>query len=238
MISISGIDGSGKTTQLIALINYYRTQGFHDISYMALPKTEPITDIKAYYETLKLYDLVLIRSCCRRTKGAVLLKKISNSNVIDNEEMRKLSHYFIEDTRIWFEEVSGEWADFEDRTMAMEALITLDDEGEGTLVLNNSFYSDSMPMATLSITVADGTMKCESGYFMAFPLQEWGISISRDRELMSEIEDTIILHPNVYEFGHIYFPEETAEDVEADVKTTGGTSAIRLCSRGSSLTFC
>ena len=119
--------------------------------------------------------------------------------------------------RMWFEEVSGEWADFEDRTMAMEALITLDDEGEGTLVLNNSFYSDSMPMATLSITVADGTMKCESGYFMAFPLQEWGISISRDRELMSEIEDTIILHPNVYEFGHIYFPEETAEDVEADV---------------------
>ena len=72
-------------------------------------------------------------------------------------------------------------------------------------------------MATLSVNAADGKLKCESGYLMAFPLQEWGISITRDRELMSEIEDTIILHPNVYEFGHIYFPEETAEDFETDV---------------------
>ena len=119
--------------------------------------------------------------------------------------------------RMWFEEVGGEWADFEDRTMAIEALITLDAEGAGSLILSNSFYSDSLPMATLSVTAADGKMKCESGYLMAFPLQEWSLSITRDREMLSEIEDTIILHPNVYEFGHIYFPEETEEDVETDV---------------------
>ena len=159
MISISGIDGSGKTTQLIALINYYRTQGFHDISYMALPKTEPITDIKAYYETLKLYDLVLIRSCCRRTKGAVLLKKISNSNVIDNEEMRKLSHYFIEDTRIWFEEV-------------IYKLLN-----DNKIILFDRFYWDELPYhylfhANLEEMIAFGkTLPRPMSFFLKIPLK-------------------------------------------------------------------
>jgi hypothetical protein len=119
--------------------------------------------------------------------------------------------------RIWFEEVQGKWADFEDRTMAADINISLDAEGNGSLVLYNSFYSKELPMMTLQLKASEETLNCESGYFMSFPVTDENISFELTREMASGIETTQIIFPNEYSFGHIYFEENMEEDYETDV---------------------
>ena len=119
--------------------------------------------------------------------------------------------------RIWFEEVKGKWAPFEDRTMAADVTIALNAEGEGSLILHNSYYSKDKPMMTAQLSASDETLKCESGYFMSFPLTEDNISFELTREMASEIETTQIIFPNEWSFGHIYFDEDMEEDYETDV---------------------
>ena len=119
--------------------------------------------------------------------------------------------------RIWFEDVQGKWLDFEDRTMAADVTIVLDAEGKGSLVLHNSFYSKEVPMMTLQLNCMEEALTCESGYFMSYPVSDKNISFELTREMASEIETTVILPPNEYAFGHIYFPEDLPEDYETDV---------------------
>jgi hypothetical protein len=119
--------------------------------------------------------------------------------------------------RIWFEEVHGKWADFEDRTMAAEVTVSMDANGKGSLILYNPFYSKELPMMTLRISAEEQNLKCESGYFMSFPVTDDIISFEINREMASEIETTQIIFPNEYAFGHIYFEDDLAEDYEMDV---------------------
>ena len=119
--------------------------------------------------------------------------------------------------RIWFEEVQGKWADFEDRTMAAEVNVSLDADGKGSLILNNSFYSKELPMMTLHLSAEEEKLKCESGFFMSFPVTDENISFELSREMVSEVETTQIIFPNEYSFGHIYFDENPAEDYETVV---------------------
>ena len=119
--------------------------------------------------------------------------------------------------RIWFEEVQGKWADFEDRTMAADVIVSLSAEGEGSLVLHNSVYSKEVPMMTLRLKGTEEALKCESGYFMSFPVSDENIRFELTREMTSEIESTVIMPPNEYAYGHIYFPEDLPEDYETDV---------------------
>ena len=119
--------------------------------------------------------------------------------------------------RIWFEEVQGKWADFEDRTMAAEVKVSLDADGKGSLILNNSFYSKELPMMTLHLSAEEEKLKCESGFFMSFPVTDENISFELSREMASEVETTQIIFPNEYSFGHIYFDENPAEDYETVV---------------------
>ena len=119
--------------------------------------------------------------------------------------------------RIWFEEVQGKWADFEDRTMAADVNISLDAEGNGSLVLHNSFYSKELPMMTLQLKASEEALTCESGYFMSFPVTNENNSFELTREMASGIETTQIIFPNEYAFGHIYFEEDMEEDYETDV---------------------
>ena len=149
------------------------------------------------------------------TQGGALPETAAEADSPENLLQGKWNGFWT--GRMWFEEVNGEWLDFEDRTMSIDALVSLNADGEGSMILSNSSYSEDSPMAQLDITATEEKIKCESGYFMAFPLQEWGINIAYSREMSDEIESTIILHPNVWEFGHIYFPEEEEEVRELDV---------------------
>lgn len=116
--------------------------------------------------------------------------------------------------RLWFEDPQGEWADYEYRTMAVDAEVSLSAHGEGTIRLSNDFYSAERPMAEIDVS-ADNTMaKCNSGYFMAYPCEEWAVEIAITEELPSEIEDTVIMHPDVWEFGHYYVSGEKEQNEE------------------------
>lgn len=119
--------------------------------------------------------------------------------------------------RIWFEQVQGKWAYQEDRTMAADVLLSLDDEGKGSLLLHNAFYSKDAPMMTLQLTADGDTLHCESGYFMSYPVSDENISFELTREMASQIETTQIIFPNEWSFGHIYFEEDAEEDYETDV---------------------
>ena len=122
--------------------------------------------------------------------------------------------------RLWFEDPQGEWADYEYRSMAVDAAVTLTAEGKGSIRLSNSFYSALLPMAEISISADGAAAKCNSGYFMAYPCEEWGVDIALSEELPSQIEDTVIMHPDVWEFGHYYVSgeeEQPQEEQSVDV---------------------
>ena len=119
--------------------------------------------------------------------------------------------------RIWFEEVQGKWADFENRTMAAEVTVSVGDDGKGRLILFNPLYSKELPMMTLRISAEEENLKCESGYFMSFPVTEDIISFELNRDMASEVETAQIIFPNEYAFGHIYFEEDSTEDYETVV---------------------
>lgn len=105
MISISGIDGSGKTTQLNFLAEHLKSQRYKGVFYSELPPTEPISNVRIYYELLKPFDFAVIRSCCRCKETAALTSMIANSNHVMQRDLNRLSKLFIHDTFMWFQEV-------------------------------------------------------------------------------------------------------------------------------------
>ena len=125
--------------------------------------------------------------------------------------------------RAWFAEATGEWADQEDRSMAMACVIALDADGEGDLLLYNDFYSEDAPLAQIRIDCSGEKAHCISGHFMSYPVREWGMTIERREMLPSELRDSIMMHPDVYEYGHYYTSKgEPAEEAPEDTLILSG----------------
>ena len=56
---------------------------------------------------------------------------------------------------------------------------------------------------------------------MSYPIPEWGMDISLDAEKLTDIEDTVIFHPDVYEYGHFY-------NAETPVDRNAKTDVLRI----------
>ena len=106
--------------------------------------------------------------------------------------------------RLWFEDPKGEWSDYQDQTLSLTAEVAMEPDGTGTLRLFSKYYSESVPMALVNFTLEQYKVHCISGYLMSYPIPEWGmeIELSTDRKVV--VEDTVIMHPDIYEYGHYY----------------------------------
>ena len=106
--------------------------------------------------------------------------------------------------RLWFEEPQGEWADYADQTLSVTASIAMEKDGSGVLRLYSKYYSDVLPLASVNFVLEEYKVHCLSGYMMSYPVPEWGMDLVLSSERKSDIEDTIIFHPDIYEYGHFY----------------------------------
>ena len=123
--------------------------------------------------------------------------------------------------RLWFEDPKGEWADYRDRTLTVTCSVLVQPDGTGVLRLYSPYYSDSVPMASASFSLEEYKVHCLSGYMMSYPIPEWGMDISLDAEKLTDIEDTVIFHPDVYEYGHFY-------NAETPVDRNAKTDVLRI----------
>lgn len=123
--------------------------------------------------------------------------------------------------RLWFEDPKGEWADYRDRTLTVTCSVCVQPDGTGILRLYSPYYSDSVPMASASFSLEEYKVHCLSGYMMSYPIPEWGMDISLDAEKLTDIEDTVIFHPDVYEYGHFY-------NAETPVDRNAKTDVLRI----------
>ena len=114
--------------------------------------------------------------------------------------------------RLWYSDTSGEWTDYETRTLAMTAEISLDAGGAGTLTLRNDFYSEEYAMGQFPVHFSDGQLQVEEGLFMSYSVASGEMTAVRTVELPEEIENTIIMHPDVWEYGHFYQSTEEGEE--------------------------
>ncbi len=119
--------------------------------------------------------------------------------------------------RLWFEEGRGEWSDYELRSMAVQGTVLTDANGSGEILLMNDAYSPMIPMMQLSFCTVEDELQCVSGFIMSYPIGEWEIDISCSVMLPSDMRETIIMHPDIYEYGHYYLSSETAT-VEENVE--------------------
>ena len=106
--------------------------------------------------------------------------------------------------RLWFEDPKGEWSDYMDQTLALTAEVTLKADGSGTLRLYNKYYSEDLPMALVQFSIEEYKVHCLSGYMMSYPIPEWGMELALSTERKVDVEDTVIMHPDIYEYGHYY----------------------------------
>ena len=106
--------------------------------------------------------------------------------------------------RLWFEDPKGEWSDYQDRTLSLTAEVAMESDGTGTLRLFSKYYSESVPMALVNFTLEQYKVHCISGYLMSYPIPEWGMEIELSTDRKVDVEDTVIMHPDIYEYGHYY----------------------------------
>lgn len=106
--------------------------------------------------------------------------------------------------RLWFEDPQGEWSDYQDQTLAVTAEVTMKADGAGTLRLYSKYYSEELPMALASFSLEEYKVHCLSGYMMTYPIPEWGMELAFSAERKVDVEDTVIMHPDIYEYGHYY----------------------------------
>ena len=106
--------------------------------------------------------------------------------------------------RLWFEDPKGEWSDYQDRTLSLTAEVAMEPDGTGTLRLFSKYYSESVPMALVNFTLEQYKVHCISGYLMSYPIPEWGMEIELSTDRKVDVEDTVIMHPDIYEYGHYY----------------------------------
>ncbi len=106
--------------------------------------------------------------------------------------------------RLWFEDPKGEWSDYQDRTLSLTAEVAMEPDGTGTLRLFSKYYSESVPMALVNFNLEQYKVHCISGYLMSYPIPEWGMEIELSTDRKVDVEDTVIMHPDIYEYGHYY----------------------------------
>ena len=106
--------------------------------------------------------------------------------------------------RLWFEDPKGEWSDYQDQTLSLTAEVAMEPDGTGTLRLFSKYYSESVPMALVIFTLEQYKVHCISGYLMSYPIPEWGMEIELSTDRKVDVEDTVIMHPDIYEYGHYY----------------------------------
>ena len=123
--------------------------------------------------------------------------------------------------RLWFEDPKGEWADYLDRTLTVTCSVRVQPDGTGVLRIYSPYYSDAVPMAAASFSLEEYKVHCLSGYMMSYPIPEWGMDISLASERLTDIEDTVIFHPDVYEYGHFY-------NAETPVDRNSKTDVLRI----------
>ena len=123
--------------------------------------------------------------------------------------------------RLWFEDPKGEWADYRDRTLTVTCSVRVQPDGTGVLRFYSPYYSDAVPMASASFSLEEYKVHCLSGYMMSYPIPEWGMDISLTSERLTDIEDTVIFHPDVYEYGHFY-------NAETPVDRNSKTDVLRI----------
>ncbi len=107
LISFSGIDGAGKTSQIGNVVDYYRSIGKKCISYVDLPQTEPpIGDmtLREYYNMVNDFDVIVLRSCYREKDHIDFMKYMKN-NSYTIEDTYRMQDYFVRDTSRWFNDV-------------------------------------------------------------------------------------------------------------------------------------
>lgn len=106
--------------------------------------------------------------------------------------------------RLWFEDPKGEWSDYQDQTLSLTAEVAMEPDGTGTLRLFSKYYSESVPRALVNFTLEQYKVHCISGYLMSYPIPEWGMEIELSTDRKVDVEDTVIMHPDIYEYGHYY----------------------------------
>lgn len=125
--------------------------------------------------------------------------------------------------RMWFENCSGQWADYPGRTMALSGSIVLADSGEGRIRLLSPGFSKEVPLADIEISVTPLKVRSLSGYIMDYPVEAGDAAVSMARQLPSEIENTLII-VNSGDYGH-YFDKSDEPEQAVDVIRISGRCA-------------
>lgn len=131
------------------------------------------------------------------------------------------------DGRLWFSNTNGEWAEYENRTMAARAVVSLAADGSGILEIYNAFYSPDYPLARFSVHCSSDSASCSGEFVMSYPVGENGARLLLSQEYPSQIENTVIMHPDIWEYGH-YYPSHAEDDsaiqeIPVDVLRISGT---------------
>ena len=105
MLSISGIDGCGKTTQLKKIVMLYQKKGAKCIEYNQLEPTEPIENMNNYFNLLKPYDVIMMRPYARSTEQMHIMNLISADINAHRYLVNDLIDLIIEDITHWFDVV-------------------------------------------------------------------------------------------------------------------------------------
>ena len=117
--------------------------------------------------------------------------------------------------RMYFSDCEGEWQEYDDRSMAVSGTLS-----NGKLSLYNRAYSDNVAMVEL---LTDGN-SCLGGYIMAYPLKEYDVKITKDKQEKDKVNDTRFIKPEEYIWNMYNEVEETPKPENLiDVVTLSGT---------------
>lgn len=82
IISFSGLDGAGKTTQIKMLLSYYQQRGYKTGSiYDLFPdiRYHSISDLRYAYDFLREYDVIHMRFRLNSDQNSVIMRKLEQS---------------------------------------------------------------------------------------------------------------------------------------------------------------
>lgn len=109
LISFSGPDGVGKTTQINYLMAHFRNLGFKCCSvYDISPdiRYHRKQDLVSYYEYFRSHDVIHTRFRMNSDANNKIINELENNSVIPNEKLAMLAaQQGYEDAREWFDTV-------------------------------------------------------------------------------------------------------------------------------------
>jgi hypothetical protein len=106
--------------------------------------------------------------------------------------------------RLYFHNTSGEWLEYETRSMAADADVQIDSEGFGKVYVFNSAYSDELPMMSFDVDLTATRPHSLEGFLMGYVLKEGDVTVSLSDENPDDIENTVVIHPEEFNW---YVPE-------------------------------